>query len=299
MFQIRTLDHCLACGSRDLARLPIRYEYRDFSFPAVSCRTCGMRFLEAQPAGASLAAMYAAEYFEQDFRCGRSDAHSFDAAAFRHEHRALVDEFERLRPPGRLLEVGAAAGGLLQHAAERGWTVRGVELSEAAVARARALGLEVVQGDLESAGLADAAFDLVYLGDVLEHVPDCRAVLVEASRVLAPGGFLYLRGPITTNSLARRVGLALYGAAGRDIVLREPPYHLWEFLPGSLARLIRTTGFEVVALRQAKLPPGQVHGAKSWAQRAAIIALDAVNVPLTRWFNVFGDRVVMIARRAA
>jgi SAM-dependent methyltransferase len=299
MFRTRTLDHCLACGGRDLTRLPMRYEYRDISIPVAQCRTCGMRFLQIQPEGESLASMYGAEYFEQDYRCGRSEAHSFDEAAFHDEHRGLVDEFERLRPAGRLFEVGSAAGGLLRHAADRGWAVRGVELSQVAVDRARGLGLDVTQGDLLSARLADAAVDLVYMGDVLEHVPDCRAVLAEVARVLAPGGYLYLRGPITTNSLARRLGLALYGMLGREIVLREPPYHLWEFTPRSLTRLARACGLEVVELRQGKIPPGRPHGDKSAAQRAAMVALDAMNVPLTRWFNVLGDRGVLIARRPA
>jgi SAM-dependent methyltransferase len=297
MFQTRSLDHCLACGGRDLARLPLRYDYRDATFPLAQCRACGMRFLSVQPAGESLVSMYAPEYFEQDFRCGRSESHSFDTDAFAAEHRGLVDAFERLRPPGRLLEVGSAAGGLLQHARERGWTVRGIELSQAAVERARGLGLDVTQGDLESARLPDAAFDLVYLGDVLEHVPDCRAVLAEVARVLAPDGFLVLRGPITTNSLARRLGLALYAAAGRTIVLREPPYHLWEFRPTALQRLARRCGLEIVSFRQGKIAPGRAHGAKTTAQRAVMAAIDAVNVPLTRALNVLGDRGVMVARR--
>jgi SAM-dependent methyltransferase len=155
----------------------------------------------------------------------------------------------------------------------------------------------VIHGDLPSARLPAASFDLIYMGDVLEHVPDCHAVLDEVARVLAPGGLLYLRGPITTNSLARRIGLALFALAGRDIVLREPPYHLWEFTPGPLKRLARASALEVVSFRQGKIAPGRPHGAKSAAQRAAMAALDALNVPLTRLGNVLGDRAVMIARR--
>ena len=155
----------------------------------------------------------------------------------------------------------------------------------------------MTQGTLESAAVPDAAYDLVYMGDVLEHVPDCRTTLAAVARVHAPGGFLYLRGPITTNSLARRLALALYRALGREIVLREPPYHLWEFTPASLRRLAATCGLDVVALRQSKIPPGRPHGAKSPAQRAALAVLDAVNAPITRAFNVLGDRAVMIARR--
>jgi SAM-dependent methyltransferase len=294
----RTLDRCLACGGSALSGLPLRYEFRG-RFPAVECRTCGMRFLSVQPAEAALAELYSAEYFERDYRCGRSDVPYADAAAFREENRGLVDAFAKLRAPGGLLEIGCAGGWLLQHARERGWQVRGVELSADAVEQARTLGLDVHHGDLASARLADGSADLVYMGDVLEHVPDCRAVLAEVARVLAPGGFLYLRGPITTNSLARGLALALYGAAGRTIVLHEPPYHLWEFRPRPLARLFAACGLEVSSVRQGKIAPGAAAGKRGGAQRALVAAIDAVNVPLTRAFNARGDRVVMIGRRPA
>lgn len=294
----RTLDRCLACGSPELRGLPLRYEFRG-AFPAAECRACGMRFLRVQPAGEALAELYSAPYFERDFRCGRSAAASFDEAAFRAENAGLLEAFEALGPPGDLLDVGCASGWLLRHAAQRGWRPRGVEPSADAVAHARALGLEVHHGDLDSARLPDAGFDLVYMGDVLEHVPDCRATLAEAARVLRPGGHLYLRGPITTHSLARGLALAAWGATGRVLVLREPPYHLWEFRPAPLARLFTRVGLEVVAARQSKIPPGRPHGEKSAFQRAAMAALDALNVPLTRIFNARGDRMVMIGRRPA
>ena len=290
------LDHCLACGSDRIGRLPLRYEFRG-SFPAAVCRACGMRFVRVQPAAEALRELYGSGYFQRDFRCGRSESEYFCEDAFRTENEDLLREFARLGPPGRLLEVGCAGGWLLKHAAERGWQARGIELSAAAVAHARSLGLAVHEGDLSSARLPDASADLVYMGDVLEHVPDCRATLAEVARVLAPGGHLYLRGPITTNSIARRAGLALYRLAGRDIVLREPPYHLWEFTPRPLARLLRAVGLSVLQMRQSKIPAGRPHGEKGPAQRLAMFVFDVANLPLTRFFNICGDRVVLIARK--
>jgi len=221
----------------------------------------------------------------------------FREEAFRDENRALLDGFARLCTPGRLLEIGCAGGWLLKHALERGWEARGVELSAEAVEHARKLGLDVHHGDLAGARFPDSFFDLVYMGDVLEHVPDCRAVLAEVARVLKPAGFAYLRGPVTTNSLARRLALRGYKFAGRPIVLREPPYHLWEFTPRSLVRLFRTAGLVPVRLRQSKIPPGRPHGEKTPLQRGAMAMLDTINVPITRVFNVLGDRVVLVAQR--
>ena len=241
--------------------------------------------------------MYSAEYFESDFRCGRSDVPYSSEEAFRGENHGLLDDFERLTRPGRLLEVGCAAGWLLKHALERGWRAQGVELSADAVAHARSLGLEVFHGDLIQAGFPAATFDLIYMGDVLEHVPDCRAVLTETARVLRPGGVLYLRGPITTHSMARGLAMALYGAIGRTRVLHEPPYHLWEFTPRSLARLFESCGLETLSIRQSKIAPGRARGRAASGSRTLMAALDALNLPLTAAFNVRGDRVVMVGRR--
>ena len=281
-FETRALDHCLACGSRSLAGVAMGYEWQGTRFPLARCRECGMLFLRLQPTGASLTRMYSAEYFEQDFRCGRSDARSTDEAAFLQENNSLLDRFEPFRGESRLLEVGCATGLLLKRARERGWIPTGVELSPDAAAHARAFGLDVRQGTLHAAALPEATFDIVYMGDVLEHVPDCHATLAEVARLLVPGGHAVVRGPITTHSLARRFGLAMYGALGRAIVLHEPPYHLWEFRPDSLARLARRVGLEVVAIEQSKIPPGRPHGRKTALQSLAMNALDALNAPITR-----------------
>jgi SAM-dependent methyltransferase len=256
-----------------------------------------MRFLGVQPASESLTGLYDASYFDSEFRCGRATAPSFDEAVFRDEDRGLLDDFASLGARGRLLDVGCATGWLVQHANERGWQAQGVELSPDAAAHARARGLEVFRGDLLEARLPAAHFDLVYMGDVLEHVPDCRAVVAEVARILKPGGWFYLRGPVTTNSIARAFALRLYGALGRTIVLREVPYHLWEFTPRPLARLMAATGLTVTRVRQSKIPPGRVRGEKSAIQRAVMAAIDGLNLPLTNLCNVRGDRVVMVARK--
>ena len=309
---VRALDSCVACGGDALRPLPLVYEFRG-RFPLVECDDCGLRFLRVQPAAEGLASLYDSGYFQRDYRCGRSDVAYASEEAFRAENDGLLDAFERLGPdpdpdsrfarvpparePRRLLELGCAGGWLLRSAIRRGWQAQGVELSVEAAAAAAALGLHVQQGDLLSAALPADTFDVIYMGDVLEHVPDCRAVLAEAARLLKVGGHLYLRGPITTNSLARRLALALYGAAGRTIVLREPPYHLWEFTPGPLEHLFAAAGLDVVTARQSKIPPGGAHGEKSALQRLVMGAVDVLNLPLTRLLNVAGDRIVMVGRK--
>jgi SAM-dependent methyltransferase len=293
------IDRCRLCGGSDLRPLALAYLHRDVRFPLLECAACGLRFLGLQPSPETLAEFYDAAYFESEFRCGRAEASSFDDAAFRRETGGLLDAFARLGPAGRMLDVGCATGALIQHATERGWRAEGVEIAPDAAAHARARGLEVFQGDLPAARFPADRFDLVYMGDVLEHVPDCRIVVEEVARILKPGGRFYLRGPITTHSLARTLALGIHRLLGRTIVLREVPYHLWEFTPGSLTRLMAAAGLRVVQLRQSKIPPGRARGRKSPLERVAMAVIDAVNLPLTALLNVRGDRVVVVARKPA
>ncbi len=295
--ELRSLDHCLACGGRHLGKLAMVYHFAGQRFPSAECRDCGMRFLRVQPTGRMLERMYSAEYFDTDFRCGRSEATAGDEAAFRAENDGLLDRIERFRGVGRLLDVGCAEGLLIKRAGLRGWSAAGVELSSDAVARGRAMGLTIHEGTLDSAPIPEASQDVVYMGDVLEHVPDCRATAEQVARVLVPGGHLILRGPTTTHSLARGLALRAYGLLGREIALHEPPYHLWEFTPRSLTTLLASVGLEMVLLEQAKIPPGRPHGSKSALQRLVLNAIDSVNLPITRLANMLGDRVFLVARR--
>jgi SAM-dependent methyltransferase len=93
-------------------------------------------------------------------------------------------------PGARLLDIGCGRGGLLAAAAERGLVATGVEISDAALAAARAEvpGARVALADGERLPFRDGAFPLVtHLGN-LEHFLDPRRGAREAARVLAPGG---------------------------------------------------------------------------------------------------------------
>jgi SAM-dependent methyltransferase len=101
------------------------------------------------------------------------------------------------RGPGRCLEVGCGGGFHLGAIAEAGWSVVGLDISrdQLRVARARA----TARGCL---ALADASllpfpaesFDAVVTAFIHTDVDDWAAVVMEAARVLRPGGRMVYLG---------------------------------------------------------------------------------------------------------
>jgi 2-polyprenyl-3-methyl-5-hydroxy-6-metoxy-1,4-benzoquinol methylase len=303
------LVRCPLCGASDFRPLPFAYEYEGATFPGGACRRCGLRGLLVQPAAHAFGRLYARGYFEGgDVRCGHVGDYFADRAAQLRDGAALAERFERVNGgrAGRLLELGCASGAVLEAAANRGWAVHGVEYSADAAAEAERHGVPVTVGGLEDARrtdprLADASFDVAFLGDVLEHVPDPAATLSAVHAVLAPGGALVLRGPMATHSFARTAAMAAMTALGRTWRLAEPPYHLWEFTPGPLTALVRRAGFQIETFRQTKIPP-TLAKRRTGAGRALAVplyALDATNAAWTALTHTRGDRCELVARRGA
>ncbi len=103
----------------------------------------------------------------------------------------------RLIPPATrtgavLVDLGCGGGLLAPHVAARGYRHIGVDLVRSALAQAAAHGVNVVHADVTRLPLADGCADVVSAGELLEHVPDRRAAVAEACRVLRPGGVLVL-----------------------------------------------------------------------------------------------------------
>jgi SAM-dependent methyltransferase len=117
----------------------------------------------------------------------------------------------------------------------------GVEhgLSEATRASLAADGVTAYRGLYEELELPEAPFDLVVAQQVVEHATEPAELLAKVRRELAPGGFVVLDTP-DYESLDRR--LFQRGSWGGY----HFPRHMTIFTAGSLARLARQEGFDVV-----------------------------------------------------
>jgi ubiquinone/menaquinone biosynthesis C-methylase UbiE len=95
--------------------------------------------------------------------------------------------------PGRLIDVGCGGGAHAVELAEHGWSVVGVDISNAQLELARRRGVEVVEADAADLPFEDASFDAAVSIFTHTDVDDFAALTREVARVLRTGGqFVYL-----------------------------------------------------------------------------------------------------------
>ena len=88
----------------------------------------------------------------------------------------------------RVLDLGCRTGALTRHFLE-GNTVVGLDVDQAALEKAAALGIEPVQANVEEMlPFDDASFDAVVAGELFEHLQFPDGLVAEIYRVLRPGG---------------------------------------------------------------------------------------------------------------
>jgi 2-polyprenyl-3-methyl-5-hydroxy-6-metoxy-1,4-benzoquinol methylase len=155
-------------------------------------------------------------------------------------HRAVRGS----RRSRRVFEIGFGAGSLLRRFLDDGAEVAGVdarqfeaEVDPQVVARGR-----LWWGTMETLDAGGLVVDLVYGVHVIEHVEDVEKLLLEAKRLLAPGGRLVLLTPA-----ADSWGLRLFGSAWW---LLEDPTHVRFFTARSARLACANAGFTAVSTRR-------------------------------------------------
>ncbi|MBI3075980.1 MAG: class I SAM-dependent methyltransferase [Deltaproteobacteria bacterium] len=199
---------CPACGAdrpRVWGRVPHdRYlaalDIRPPRTARVLCVACGFLYTTPQPTAEALARLYASLYRSTALGY-ESDAPSEAYLALKrqkaeHDYQWFLRALPHPIPPGDVLEIGCAEGLLLACFAETGWRTLGLEPTRAYAAYARThLGLEVLEGFVETLVALDRRFDVVVALGVLEHIKHPRSMLAKVSAVLNPEGFCYLQVP--------------------------------------------------------------------------------------------------------
>ncbi len=298
---------CPLCESTRVRVYPFRYAFHDRFIRGVGCASCALVFLHPMPSDDEIAGMYSEEYFtECTDTCGAHGPRAYvelieESAGGRRKgalrlDRALVGH-HGFR--GTFCEVGCGPGHFLDEMRRLGWVVQGLEISEFAARQAREkLGLNVTTGAIGDKMLPAGEFDAVFLGDVLEHLPRPRKALAEVHESLRPGGLIAVAIPSTLNLVSGRLGMWLFRQTGRVKTLRIPPYHLVEYTPRTLKRMLERCGFELLWLRQSAVPIRRMGLRGSAFENTGKVTLQFLAHTTSLVFNRGGDRLLAVGRKA-
>jgi SAM-dependent methyltransferase len=232
---------CNLCGS---SKHDVIYHYEkdrfglSGDFKLVKCRGCGLMYLNPRPTGTEILKYYPSTYEPYGLAEGKKTSALLQWVQ-RYGLRRRCRAVAKWKKSGRLLDLGAATGNFLDEMRHYGdWELYGVELNDVAAQWARdRLGLSVFTGELAQASYPNNFFDVVTLWDVLEHLHDPRATLIEIGRILKPKGLLVLQVP-NPDSLEARF-------FGRFWVGWDPPRHLYVFSLKTLKDLLETSGLRL------------------------------------------------------
>lgn len=145
------------------------------------------------------------------------------------------------------LEIGCSTGFFSRYLQERGCLVTGIDINGLAAEQARQYCVQVIVGDIESEVIQASIktpFDVVILGDVLEHMKDpARLLEVVRHRWLSQNGKVVMSVPNSGHWIFRR-----------EILLGRFPYrqeglfdrtHLRFFTRSGIHDLVTQNGFNI------------------------------------------------------
>lgn len=280
--------HCPACGPSAPSKIwldrggPTRYR---------RCRDCGTVFASpCSPPSARQAIL--------DEVFGAGDAAEVNEAARNHALAREAAILKRFVDGGDMLDVGCDLGGFFASFPSPAWRRHGVEISPSAASHAaERWAARVFAGTLADAAYPGARFDLVTMIDMLYHVPDPRAELREAARILKPGGVLGIELAGQSYQFARSRGPLCWLLDGKWTRLRSDSIHLyWPSVRG-LFRILRDEGFQAQGTFVVPSPAqgSAVRGVLTRIHQTGLSALVRLSPEALR----FAPKYLVVARKAA
>ncbi|GHU05080.1 hypothetical protein FACS1894147_10890 [Spirochaetia bacterium] len=201
----------------------------------VRCSTCGLVQMNPQPQTAEVEDRYRKSHGEDYLAYELANETSF----LRLQQLALNDA--DFGPPNenahRVLDIGCAAGALLEKLRGEGWETCGVEICKPSAEYGREKrGLDIRELPLEENHFPESAFDAVLASHLIEHLNKPSDFVREVRRVLRPGGRFYLTTPNIAGLQAK-----IFRGRWRSAIFD----HLYLFSVKTLRRLLEQNGFTV------------------------------------------------------
>lgn len=225
---------CLLCGSANGKEF-LKYK----EYPLFECLNCGMVSPNVDLSKVDEKLVYDSETALADVKNDVINNYDYRKATYAPERLNYILEKTGLKKEEvKLLDVGCGPGYLLEHLKENSVNYKGLELADFLVEICKGRGLNVEKSDL--ANEPDAAYNVITLFDVLEHLREPVEMFETLNKKLETGGYVLAYTP-NIHSIAFR----LMGGLQNNVY---PYIHLCFFDPRSLNYLAEKTGFRVQSI---------------------------------------------------
>lgn len=225
---------CNLCGSNNYTPIGNKYSYQ-----IVSCK-CGLIYVNPRPSEEEIDKIYDKEYFSGGYDFGRQKLDYIkDEKVFKVFPKIILGMLNKKFPnKGSILDVGCAAGYLLEIAQDNGWHIDGVEISKFAQEIAeKKLGKKIFSS-LNDPELLNKKFDIVASLEVVEHVSDPASLLEDMRQFLKDNGILVVTTPNVKNANLYKSFL--------DWECILPPVHLYYFSKETISKMLEKAGYDVI-----------------------------------------------------
>ncbi len=231
---------CNLCGGSVFTVLTHLDRY-GYEVTAVGCCACGLVFLDPVMTGEAYGLFYAETY-----RPLVSAYHGrlIDARSIQQEQREYARERGDLLAPylndrgyRTLLDIGGSTGVVAHALADRfGLSATVVDPAPLETAEANELGIETIDGLIETVDLGDRRFDVVLLCQTVDHLLDIGGTLRRVRDLMASTGLLFVDIVDFRAAYLRQWSI-------EEAVKIDHPYYLTE---STMVAYLRQAGFDVV-----------------------------------------------------
>lgn len=287
---------CNLCKCKSGKTIPFRYKFKEKFLWGVKCDACELISIWPRPSNEEITEMYASDYFTgSDNQTHHMDVAYVDLLAS-DDYSEGIKEIQKFTANGNILDIGCATGNFLHALKKNGYTVKGIELSEYASEYGKKnFGIDIINKpydfNLLNHELLENHFDVILMGDVLEHFTNPTEAIELTHKILKPGGVAVIQLPGTLNLISSKIAFFIYRMIGSQKTMLIPPYHLTEFNAKTARRMFEKCGFNNIKIKQDIKHPSTITLRGNFLENSFKYIFQFLNYYLTKWFQVEGDRI--------
>lgn len=177
--------NCTVCASKN-----VEVKFIKNSYTILHCIDCDHIFTNYKPTEQEVNEIYSDDYFFKGGTGYLDYTIEKDMLIKRGEYYA--NKISKYIVPGKVLDIGSAAGFLLKGFENKGWKGTGVEPNKFMVDYGKNnLKLNIINGTIEAIKIQEK-FDLIILIQVVAHIYDLNYVIDKILNYLNPGGLILI-----------------------------------------------------------------------------------------------------------